>query len=400
MPRLLIIAYVFPPLAGAAVMRPLVLAREARKHGWDAAVLTVGHDPKYPTDHTLKSPVRTARAYRYPFFLVINRFLRRLLPGKRILWSILDEFYDWVPSAVRTGRKLYRSWPFDAIVATSPPYSDLRVGARLARDLKVPCIADLRDPFTTNFVIDFVHPAVRRFWHDYYCSILRRFDRIVTVDRIISDEIPFHSEVIPNGYDEEEFSESPQRYPEFTIGYVGTMYAALDTRPLFEALRLLPESVRLSVRVLFVGAHSDLVANVAAKYGISNLATIPQVPRKEALSIMKKCHVLTIFGGTATEAVGSKLFEYARTGATVINVSRRDSGAWRFVEETGLAINVAVDDARRFAQIIEDTFRAGAYRVPKGIEKFSRQHSAASFFRLLDGLLSEKMATNSRRPDR
>ncbi len=94
------------------MQRSISLAREAEKEGWESTMLCVANDP-YRIDTDMITNAKAARAYRYPIMKITNRLLSRLLPGKEILWSYLDPYYDWVPSAISVGKKLYKKWNSD-----------------------------------------------------------------------------------------------------------------------------------------------------------------------------------------------------------------------------------------------------------------------------------------------
>ena len=225
MPKLLIVAYAYPPLATIGAIRPLTLAREAIEKGWDVRVLTVRNDTTIPHDPKLRSPVETVRAIRIPISY-FTRWLRLLLPGKGILWSFMDYQYDWVPTAVSAGKKIYKSWPYDVVFATAPPFSNLRVGIKLAERFHVPAIADLRDPFINNITRDFLHPQIKEFWARYYYNLLSRFNKRIIVDDCIREDLRGLSyTLIRNGFDETEFrTPAPKRFDKFTIGLIGTVY--------------------------------------------------------------------------------------------------------------------------------------------------------------------------------
>ena len=305
MPRLLIVAYAYPPLTTVGIMRPLNLALQAKNEGWDVRVITVTNDKAIPIGYSIKSPVKAIRAIRIPFSY-FTRWLRFLLPGKEILWSIMDFQYDWVPTAIITGRQLYKSWPFDIVFATAPPFSSLRVAASLSKKFNLPAIADLRDPFVNNFTRDFLHPHIKEFWSRYYYKLLSHFDDRIIVDDCIIEELhglSYH--MIRNGYDETEFNgKAPKRYDTFTIGYIGALYEQYNIEPLFKAYDLLPNEIKQSSRILFVGKGSEIAARLASKYNIDQIETKHVVPREEAIDVMRRCHVLIFYG---SNAVGTKI---------------------------------------------------------------------------------------------
>ena len=51
----------------------------------------------------------------------------------------------WVPNAIRMGRELLKRQPFDAILASGPPFSTFLVGRALSSQCGVPLAVDYRD---------------------------------------------------------------------------------------------------------------------------------------------------------------------------------------------------------------------------------------------------------------
>jgi glycosyltransferase involved in cell wall biosynthesis len=386
LPRLLIVAYAYPPLATIGAIRPLTLAHEAVKEGWDVTVLTVSNDPTFSKDSSAVSPVRTARAMRIPFSY-FTRWLKFILPGKEMLWSVMDYQHDWVPTAIKRGKRLYKSWPYDVVFSTAPPFSNLRVGGALAEHFNLPSVADLRDPFINNFTRDFLHPWIWGFWKRYYYKLLSKFSEIIIVDDCIRDELyglPHH--LIRNGYDEDEFSGTPpERFSQFTIGFIGTIYKEFNLKPLFRAFELLPDHIHRNARLLFVGKASELAAKRAEEFGLSRVETMPVVPRKEALEIMKRCHVLVSFG---SDAIGTKIYEYARTGAKSIHIyETKSQHSYEFAEKYGLATSIRADRPAEIADEITAAYRHDSYDYPESTRRFTRRAAAREILGILKELV-------------
>ncbi len=392
MPRLLIVAYAYPPLATIGAIRPLTLAREAKSQGWDVRVLTVRNDPTIPVDTSTRSPVKAVSAMRVPFSY-LTRWFRVLLPGKGILWSFMDYHYDWVPTAVSAGKKLYKSWPFDAVFATAPPFSNLRVGIKLAEQFKVPAVADLRDPFINNITRDFLHPWIKEFWSRYYFKLLSRFNRRIIVDDCIIDELrglPYA--LIRNGFDESEFETSaPQKFDRFTVGSIGTVYQEYNIEPLFLAFKRLPHEIRRNSRLLLVGKGSEMGAKYARKHGIDQFEASSVVPRAEAIEIMRRCHVLIWFG---SNAVGTKIYEYAKTGAKSLQIyENEEQHSYEFAKMHELATNVRIDNIQEITAEIAEAYDGKSYDYTKNLGEFTRKAAAIRILGIIDELHQQTEVT-------
>ena len=192
--NLLLVTYHFPPHGGSGVQRPAKLAQYLPAAGWRAHVLTAGHchypllDPTLQDDGGAETFVVRARGWEPgAIAATICRELRRVgVTGgrdagagddptgldvhgmarwvdwleNRLYWRLggfvrrlhLPETeLLWVPSAIQAARRMIERHRIEAVVTTSPPLSAHLVGLSLKRRLRIPWIADLRDPIVDNF---------------------------------------------------------------------------------------------------------------------------------------------------------------------------------------------------------------------------------------------------------
>lgn len=206
--RVLLISYPFPPVGGAGVQRVTKLLKYLPQHGWECSVLTVDN-PSVPVfDHSLAADipaetiVRRARTLEPGYALKAavssggrasshasgapsdhasgassshassapsghassapshpqtggsggssgrGRLARRFKDAARVAANLVlqpDAQVLWLPHALRTGGRLLREVPHQAIFASGPPFSTFLLAARLARRHGVPLVLDYRD---------------------------------------------------------------------------------------------------------------------------------------------------------------------------------------------------------------------------------------------------------------
>jgi glycosyltransferase involved in cell wall biosynthesis len=257
--KVLIIAYLFPPIGGGGVQRALKMAKYLGHFGWEVHVLTVEPSAHVSLDESLlqqlppsvkihrskefapwrrpaakavrpaaaestvtaKTPTvpRTgsvgANSHTAPRGFV-SRIKRTLFPVvKRIKQAVFvpDEHIVWGHFAARKGHEVMDKHQIDVIFSTSGPNSNHLVGLYIKRKTGKPWIADFRDPWTQN--MHRPHAQWREWFEDRLERMVHReADCTLTVTQSFadnfkdkfSDEIG-SIEVIHNGFDREDYIE-------------------------------------------------------------------------------------------------------------------------------------------------------------------------------------------------
>jgi len=204
--NVLMICYIFPPIGGGGVPRPLKMAKYLGEFGWNVHVLTV--DPVYhPTlDPSLLAQVpqevKIYRAKELPLLpkrggtaaaaakrdasgtagqayqanagaaspaareaganaavevparpswkAALKKQLFQFLKKLKPYLLIPDDQILWLPAAVKLGRKIIQEERIDVIFSTSGPVTNHLVARKLAREAGCKWVADFRDPWTQN----------------------------------------------------------------------------------------------------------------------------------------------------------------------------------------------------------------------------------------------------------
>ncbi len=230
------LAYHFPPIGGSGAQRPVKFARylpEVSESEWVVDVVTGpgrSVDRWSPIDETLLSDVSAnTNVHRVegPEIVAESRWLRR---AER--WLRLTSAWTrwWQQGAYATALTVAGS--ADVIVVSMPPYQSAPVGAALARDLGVPWVADLRDPWALDEMTIYGTRVHRILEQRNMRVMLRTAAAIVTTTpeaaRRISSAFPELCDrpivSIPNGYDESDFAPFAPRAPDGTLRIVHTGY--------------------------------------------------------------------------------------------------------------------------------------------------------------------------------
>lgn len=359
--KVLLVSYLFPPIAGGGVPRPLKMVKYLPQYGWEPVVLTV--DPKYHVslDESLLTQVPPEtpvyRAKEFNPYATLNRLrvggdgkrsggassnqrnnssvlsgLKRgvfqfLKKGKNYI-LIPDDHIFWVPFAVRMGLKAIREHKVNIIFSTSGPYSSHLAARRLAYITGLPWVADFRDPWTQNMHRsgiawrEWVEERMER-------SVMRQATAITTVTHSFAKNFLAkfpeirRIEVIHNGYDPEDYEgiEGTVRPDRLTFAYTGIFYQERHPRLFLQAVaeliaegRIKREEILLRFAGVFdyPGYHEN--QDAVAEYGLEDVVEVlGYLPHRESLTLLKSSHVLLLISDTAPGSenyIPGKLFEY------------------------------------------------------------------------------------------
>ncbi|WP_245605559.1 glycosyltransferase family 4 protein [Thermicanus aegyptius] len=313
--KVLLISYLFPPIAGGGVPRPLKMVKYLPQYGWNPVVLTV--DPRYHAslDESLLQQIPDLtpiyRAREFNPYASINRLrtsslqessrrrkngsgdtetsihktpseggsfpqkegsswiegvkqglFKALKKGKN--WILIpDDHIFWVPFAVRMGLRAIREQKVDLIYSTSGPYSCHLVARRLAHITRLPWVADFRDPWTQN-----MHRSgiAWREWIEERMerSVMREATAITTVTHSFAQNFKAkfpeirQIEVIHNGYDPDDYLaiEGEPDPDRLSFAYTGIFYKERNPRLFLRAVAELIDEGRIKrdeLRLRFAG---------------------------------------------------------------------------------------------------------------------------------------------------
>lgn len=428
MKRLLLVAYEFPPKGGTQSQHAVKMAKSLAGW-WEITVLTVKDPPAPIVDEAMlaeaEQHVDVIRAWSWEPTRLIQ-VLRRVRRGSaqasgsrgysslspraiRLVQSLFfpDEKIGWVGPAVAAAHRAHQQRPFDAMIATGPPYSGYVAALRIAKWLEIPWIADLRDPVVGQYFLSRRSP-----WHGRYLRKLE--DRIVSsagmvaaategmraaivarhpraVDRIF---------VVPNGFDPDDFDgPAPESHNGFVISYVGAFQATVMPQVFLAAVKMAMASSREfadDVRIRFVGPvdpESELQVREAGLEG--TVERVGFVPHDSAVMEMRSADVLlqVIPNDPALLlAVGSKLPEYLASGTVVFSMAPAEGDAAAIVTAAGGVVVEPDDTQAACAALLELHARWKRGEMPVAnagvVSRFNRSNIAVELNEMLSVVTS------------
>ena len=332
--KVLVIAYHFPPLAGAGMLKILRTVRYLSKYNWSPVVLTVKNpEPYHRSTNAVPSDVEIYRSWRIPGGHLLARLMRRLKLDER--WLLLpDQHLLWIPCTFFYGIYLMIRKRIDLIYVTGPPYSALIAGALLKTFTGKALVVDVRDPWSFNAARrGYPSKAHRLLDRIYEKWVLRTADHITCIYHITANGYyrlyDWTKDKISVFYDTVDLADLPAPDPgcgkqgQFVLTYLGTFYPPfISLKATLEAIKRLMERGEIEPDKFcfnYVGPVDFTFNKLAAEYGLTSvIRQTGYKPIHEALKEAAQSEMLLLLLEFAT--INTKLFDYLATGNTILAV--------------------------------------------------------------------------------
>jgi len=375
----MIVADIFPPVAGVGVYRTVALSRQLADEGWKVVVITAAPRADAFLDKAIlnKVPasVRVITAASPNLPLIAAKIIKRKCrpsggvaplsegsltgsaPGrqgfakKTVDWMsrwmhVPDTLTGWLIPAVRAGLREARRERPRVIYSTAPAWTSHLVGLTLSRLLRLPLVADFQDPWCGSFWRRIPYRSQRWFDERLEKMVVRRASRITCawdgIRRHLETRYPTRSgdiSTILNGFWSDETEEvEPVRLDErrCVLLHAGIFYGPRSPKPLLCALQQLREESPGDAKELLIALVGRAeyagrpLQEIVRDHGVEDLVRIiPPVARREALAMTKGASVALLFGQSGYEQLASvpaKTFDYISIGLPVLAIGGGDEG--------------------------------------------------------------------------
>ena len=393
--RVLVMAYYFPPLGLSGVQRVAGFVKYLPDYGWHPTVVTARPAGYFAYDESLRREVEAAGAVihgtrsldptrlfgkRHVVALPAESVRRPLTAVSRFLF-VPDNKIGWVPFAIRAGKRLHQSRPFDAVFASAPPYSALLAALHLAKQHGLPLVVDFRD--------DWVGRPVHHFptgWHRQISvrmerRVLGRATVVTAINRVIRDALAGRNPhannvvVLSHGHDvgTPPAASVPRNGRKMRFLYAGVFYDAQTPDFFLRALatvgRTHPE-VAQNLEAHFLGLLPSQSQSLITRLGLDGIVHYGgYVPHAEVVAAQHAADILWMTIGDRPGAHGittSKLSEYMGCRKPILALVPPGT-AQETLEPYQAARIVHPSDVDGIAQAIVGLFRAwqgGTLPVP------------------------------------
>lgn len=405
MSKVLVISYAFPPIPYSGTYRVLRICKGLAELGVEVHALTIKIDARIPNDFDLlaKVPeqVKIHRTNIIDPWVSYQRWKKNMGnkdlsgPLKRAtsllmrIISLPDHQIFWIPFAASEALKVIKSHNIRTVLVTAPPNSSLLVGLVLKKLAGVRYIADLRDPIVGNIAtVHLINPS--NVLSKIEKRILSYIEKLVVMqtDIILANTETHRKELaekynwgtiltMRNCFDQDDFNDvNKDRYDEFTVAHVGSMYGLRKADLLFEAVKRLEAEIgsdALKLRVLFLGLNDANLTRSIDKYGVRPYVRVRgMVSHREAIEMMMRAHLLLLVKATGEGGVGqipAKFFEYLGTGNRILCIADQESEVAEIIEKEkcGYVVQNA-GDAFEALKSEYKNFNNGYGATPRGIQ--------------------------------
>lgn len=430
MKKVLIITYYWPPSGGAGVQRWLKFVKYLREFGWEPVIYTPSNPESPINDDSLQKDVpaditvlKTEIWEPYLFYKrlmgqkkndkINAAFLTESKKPKRFeklaVWIrgnffIPDARAFWVKPSVKYLAEYLKTNPVDAIISTGPPHSMHLIANGLKKKLKMPWMADFRDPWTN---IDFysklmLMPFADKKHKRLELEVLRNADVVSCVgktwlaelEELLRKSAPqkFTQEVakkfhfISNGYDPGDYDSvgEVKADTKFSMAHIGTLDKSRNPEGLWKVLASMvkknPEFAK-DLEIKLVGKVDIFVQEDIEKNGLtSNLNKIAYLSHHDVTVVQKQSQVLMLLINNTPNAMGittGKFFEYMAAKRPILCIGPRGGDADKILDETKAGLLSDYTDLETLEKNIMyyyNSFKAGKLQS-EGVntERYSRK---------------------------
>lgn len=255
-----------------------------------------------------------------------------------------DSYLLWVKPALEAVKEWGNGKSIDLVVSSGPPHSSHLIGAYLKRDLGVPWIADFRDPWLCNPVIE--QKSCFSFSKDIERNLINQCDRAVFVTpktlEMYKERYPKSKEklmLLCNGYDEKDFLNLKiNKSKVLTIAHLGTIYPVFipAVKCFLKGLRrFIEENEKKPLKVVFRGWNypeaEQTIKDMIDLFGLEEYVFLENyVEHKRSLEELCSADVSLLFVGfrdKMASVIPGKTFEYARSGTPCLIFAPKKSDA-------------------------------------------------------------------------
>lgn len=420
MPRVLLLAYHFPPLGGVAVMRVLRFSRYLHEHGWDTTVLCVEggarHEPRDPK--LLDEVPPEVSIERVPCFEPDNYSDKWDKPSEKVVRNLFKTFDKvlfpddralWIRPVTRRAVKLIKEKKIDLVWATAQPWSTLVAARDIKRATGLPLVLDFRDDWTTSNA-DF--RKVKRLAQEQALeqTVLEAADAVISVTPHIVEQLrarapknlgPEDIHYIPNGFDPAHFPglERSGSSGSFTIVHAGGLYHLRPITPLLDILNAWcakhPER-REQIRVVLAGSATEAVKEEIAQSPLADrieLLGFVEHTRVRELMMNASVNLLMIEQvKTAAWLFTGKVFEYIGARRPILMLGPDPSPLADLLRETGLGVVSSYSSPEETAKFLETLYQGSSefWQSPRedNIQLYNARHQTGQLTHIFDELVA------------
>jgi glycosyltransferase involved in cell wall biosynthesis len=403
-PKVILLAYYFPPQNTSGASRPARFFKYLPQNGVDVEVVAAGDLGLVDGRPGVRRPPG-ADAARFTGLMsgAARFFQNKFLP--------YIEHLVWVPHAVDAVSETMAHGGVDAIFSTSPPIATQIAALTLKKRFGFRWIADFRDPMVGNTARLDWRSRIYDPWLER--SVFRHADVIIAntepMAAVWKQRYPQWAgkiRVLCNGFDSDEVLPARQRQQgnlrsERVLAHVGLLYGSRHPGVLLASVERLIRAGALDAEVVRIRLIGGIESNLEFPLDVPPFTSLRdmgclfcssgQVSRAEAMQEMVDADsllILDLHDGEVSVQVPAKLFEYVRSGLPILAFTAHGSATESILKSSGVRhVCVYGDDSTEAVDRKIQSFFALPCRPEKASEWFWENFDGASQTRVLSSLL-------------
>lgn len=346
MKKVLFISYYWPPAGGATTTRLLKFYKYLPEFGWEPIVLTVENgDFPFVDPETLKDVRPDTLIYKAPNISLHRIFAKMAKNSKDMFvpfafteknskgiknrlsrWvkynAIPDTRFLWKKFALKKGLQIIREHDINLIFSSSPPQTNHRIATELSRLTGIPCVGDMRDPWTDVYWLQ-THSQRWKWIHKRDQRIEKRtlsaMAAITTIGPSLVDlfqkkvSVPVY--LIHNGYEPVDIDIPLCKNSKWTITYAGSISIEQDIDAFCKAVEILiqNEDIRHNISIRFIGNFPEFVKQKLRLYSFFEIIDfLPYIPADQVRQHLVSSDLLLLFIHVTPEGgvINFKMYDY------------------------------------------------------------------------------------------
>jgi hypothetical protein len=317
----------------------------------------------------------------------------------------VDMNKKWAWRASRAAITAGRKYDARAVVSSSPPKSVLLAGALTAKTLRIPHIADFRDPWTDSLSTDAQHRTEYLLQLPLEKWVVQSAACVTSAGATVAQSLSVRYptarhkiHVVRNGYDGEPLPASSETGGRLVILFAGDLYLGRDPFPLLGALEDLlqrPDVDRSRVSLTLMGrvesyGDQSLSDWLVGRACAPSVRLLPHLPPQAVAEEVSRATVLVNLAQQQPYSVPAKTFEHLISGREMLLVCENDCETAELVKGIRGVNQVDSRDPSALERTLFDLYRrhviAGTMTVPTAeeVRRFSREAPNEQFWCLID----------------
>ena len=362
-PRILYLAFFYPPSRSSGVYRARATAGHLAGAGWDVTVYTAPRefftryigsvDTSLEADPDPRIKIRRPGMGYFRWERDVRRYGRfranmPVLANAGYNWMqrrfFPEHYASWIPRVVSRALREHAGRRFDLVLATGNPFASFAAAWWIHRLTGVPYALDYRDSWTFNqFTEEHKYPAGHPAW-EWEQRTLEGSALTAYVNEGLRG---WHAErypkaapqmtVVPNGWEPEILGRASYPGPAtgrpLRFGYIGTITEAMPLDVLFDAWRIARRHPELADATLDLYGHLGFFKqssdSLSDRIPLGELGVTHHGPvaKTEVGAAYRSLDALVFCVPGARYVTSGKIFEYMATGKPIVSAHAPDIAA-------------------------------------------------------------------------